>query len=250
MNDLSFITDNISLIIDIVIVCVIAIGIISGTVRGFIKTVFGLFRGLIAGIAAYFLTPAVTGFVKGTSFYSSLVDKTNDTLYETLKNFLESDPDKILARSEEINALLERFGSSTDFVKSEYERLVSEKIQDAALYLTQHTVSPACSALLTVLSFVVLFFAALILLHFVMKLFDGISKLPVINGLNKLLGAISGGILGCTVVFLIITVFETVLPFAAGPENTLTIKAIAEGSYLYALFTAVNPLGLLFALIA
>ena len=242
--------NNISLVIDIVIASVILAGIISGTVRGFIKTIFGLFRGIIAGIIAYLLTPIVASLIKATPFYTGLIDETKNGIYETVKSFLESDPDKFLAQSEEIAALLERFGSSVDFVKTEYDRLVSEKISDAALYLTEHIVSPACSALLTVLSFLVLFVAAFILLRFVIKIFDSISKLPIINGLNRLLGAISGGILGSSAVCLIITVFEVILPFAAGDQNTVTIKTIAESSYLYALFTAVNPLGLLFALIA
>ncbi|MBE6622912.1 MAG: CvpA family protein [Ruminococcaceae bacterium] len=242
--------NNIPLIIDIIIAAVILIGIISGTARGFIKTVFGLFRGIIACIISYFLTPVAANFIKETAFYSAFVDKTKNGIYETVRNFLESDPDKLLNQSAEINALFERFGSSVDFIKNEYERLVSEKISDAALYLTEHIVSPACSVLLAVLTFLVLFAFSLLLLYFVMKIFDGISKLPVLNGFNKLLGAISGGILGCFVVFIIITVFEAILPFAAGAQNTLTIKSIAESSYLYALFTAINPLGLLFALIA
>lgn len=242
--------NNIPLIIDIIIAAVILVGMISGAIRGFIKTVFGLFKGIIACIVSYILTPFLTNYIKGTAIYSDFVDKTKNGIYETVRNFLESDPEKLLNQSSETNALFERFGSSVDFIKNEYERLVSEKISDAALYVTEHIVSPACSALLTVLSFLALFVLSLILLYFVMKIFDGISKLPVISGFNKLFGAISGGILGCFVVFIIITVFEAILPFAAGSQNTLTIKSIAESSCLYALFTAINPLGLLFALIA
>lgn len=241
---------NISMIIDIVIAAVILIGIIIGLVRGFIKTVFGFFHSIASGVAAYFCTPIVTGYIKSTVFYKNIVSKTEASFYETVKNFLESDPEKILPQTEEISAFFERFGKTSDFIKTEYERLEAGKISDAANAVTEYIVSPACSALLTVLTFLVLFGVAFLLLRFVMKIFDGMTKLPVLHGINMLLGAVLGGIIGCAIVFLVITVFEAALPFVAGTQNTLTIQSIAEGSYLYRIFTAVNPFGLLFVLIA
>lgn len=242
--------NNISLplVIDIVIAAVILVFAIVGIAKGFVKTVFDFFHGIAAGAVAYLLTPTITGLIKKTSFYTGLVEKTKDAFYETVKSFLESDPEKLV--SGEFSAFFERFGISRDFIFSEYERLVSEKLPEAALSITENVVSPALSVLLTVVSFLLLFVLAIIVLRLVLKLFNGISNLPVIKGFNKLLGGIAGGILGCIAVFLIITAFEAILPFAAGTTATITVKEIAEGSYLYGIFTAINPLTLLFALIA
>ncbi len=242
--------DNISLYIDIAIAVILLLGVIIGAKRGFVKTLFGFCHGIASGIIAYLLTPTVSSFLKGTDIYLSLVEKAKASLYGAVSSFLESNPEKLLSENSHINALFERFGSSAEFIREEYERLMAEKISNAATQLTEYIVAPACSVLLTVVCFLVLFIVALILLYFIMKIFDGLSKLPVLKAFNRLFGGILGGALGCACVFLLITAFEAALPFAVGVDETLTVKTVAEGSYLYRIFTAVNPIALLIALIS
>lgn len=242
--------DNISLYIDIAIAVVILLGIIIGAHKGFVKTVFGFCHGIASGVVAYLLTPTVTTFVKGTEFYLSLVEKAKGSVYGAVSTFLDSEPEKLLTENPHINSLFERFGSTADFILEEYKRLAAENVTDAATHITEYIVAPACSVLLTVVCFLLLFIVALILLYFIMKIFDGLSKLPVLKAFNRLFGAVLGGAIGCIAVFLLITAFEAALPFAVGADETLTVKTVAEGSYLYRIFTAVNPVALLIALIS
>ena len=101
--------NNIPLIIDISIVCIVLTFAIIGIVKGFVRTIFDFFHSAASAAIAYLLTPTVTGFIKKTEIYESLVEKAKNSFYDTIKGFLENDPEKLLSDSADVNAFFERF---------------------------------------------------------------------------------------------------------------------------------------------
>lgn len=184
-------------------VMVLLIAYISiGYHKGLIKTVISMFAVVIALIVASVTSPYLSGVLQKTdglyhyieksvdsaiSIDDSINEKTDQTtaihnlpLPDTIKNSL------VINNNKEIYDLLDI---------NSFENYISAYI--------------ACMILKSI-SFIIIFITVLILLRIIAQVLDLVSKLPIINGLNKLGGAVIGlfhGLVILWVLCIVLTMF-------------------------------------------
>ncbi len=92
--------------------------------------------------------------------------------------------------------------------------------------ITDSMVKPVLLVPMRALIFLILFVIILLILNLAAKMFKGINHIPLVGGINKLLGAVAGFAQGAVVIFLV-CIFVQVVISLSGNEliflNTMTI---------------------------
>jgi len=190
--------------LEILVIVIIAGYTLNGRRRGLIKTVFTLFSTIIALLLTMWLSPMVNKEVqkneKIMSFVNNKVEKvvefgkTNDKTSEQM-NFI----DKLFLPGPIKNALKE---NNTGDV---YAAMAVNSFEE---YITG-TIS---RIIINAGVFIIVMLLVMIILGIISKALDIISKLPLINGLNKTAGLFAGLIHGIVIAwigFIILTMFSS-----------------------------------------
>ena len=165
-------------------VLIVAVCVFSGLRRGFVKTAYDMCGILFGVILTVLISPAVASLMKNNvKIYDSIHSRIEE---HVSVNFNLSDnklvdyinesslPDKVG------DFLLEGGKSITDAAQGSIEK-VNDKMADK---LTDMVING--------IAFIITLIVVLILLAVAFFLLDLVSKLPVINGLNKTLGIAAG----------------------------------------------------------
>lgn len=190
--------------LEILVIVIIAGYTLNGRRRGFIKTVFTLFSTIIALLLTMWISPMVNKEVqkneKIMGFVNNKVEKvvdfgkSNDKTSEQM-NFI----DKLFLPGPIKNALKE---NNTGDV---YAAMAVNSFED---YITG-TIS---RIIINAAVFIIVMLLVRIILGIISKALDIISKLPIINGLNKTAGLLAGllhGIVIAWIGFIILTMFSS-----------------------------------------
>ncbi|MDK2809052.1 MAG: hypothetical protein PWP24_1789 [Clostridiales bacterium] len=147
-----------------------------GKREGFIRTVFGMFSFILALLAASVLGPGV-----------STVIKSNEKIIPYLSQKVEGDS---LTLPDIIKASLDKNQTSESFTK-----LAVEKSED-------YIKAQLANWMVNAVAYIVVFVLVLILLWYLSHTLNIISKLPVINGLNKTAGFFVGILRGFVTIWM------------------------------------------------
>lgn len=235
-------------IVDIIIAILLLVSVLLGYRRGFVKTVFSCFSVVIALVIAALLGSHVGSFIKESDIYDDMTKDVRQELYGFFEKTMEEgidNADELDRKLDESPAIksLERLGVDVDALFESYKLAVSDGAGNvrslAVKIVTQKVMSALANALGTLITFVV----ALIVLKLLSKLLDGVSKLPVLNSINKIAGIAAGAILGILGVFSACMALEILLPYI--PENPIVYMGMEENTVLYRLFVNLNPVLLL-----
>ncbi|MBB2184597.1 CvpA family protein [Lachnospiraceae bacterium MD1] len=186
----------------LIIVIILAVNTLIGLKVGFIKTVFSLFSMLLAITLTTWISPLVNDFMRGN-------DKIYNTITSKVDQFLSMEEEEVKS-NEEIETIegLRLPQSLKDSLiennnKEIYKALAIDNFKD---YINNYLAGVIVNAL----SFVITFFVIMAFLWALCIALDLISKLPLLNGVNKTAGLLAGLLHGLVIVwvfFLIITVF-------------------------------------------
>jgi uncharacterized membrane protein required for colicin V production len=190
--------------LEILVIVIIAGYTLNGRRRGFIKTVFTLFSTIIALLLTMWISPMVNKEVqkneKVMTFVNNKVEKVvdfgkkNDKTSEQM-NFI----DKLFLPGPIKNALKE---NNTGDV---YTAMAVNSFEE---YITG-TIS---RIIINAAVFIIVMLLVMIILGIISSALDIISKLPLINGLNKTAGLLVGllhGIIITWIGFILLTMFSS-----------------------------------------
>lgn len=188
----------------ILVIVILAGYTLNGRRRGFIKTVFTLFSTIIALLLTMWISPMVNKEIqkneKIMNFVNNKVEKvvdfskTNDKTSEQM-NFI----DKLFLPAPIKNTLKE---NNTGDV------YVAMAVDNFNEYIT----GSISRIIINAAVFILVMLIVMITLGILSKTLDIISKLPIINGLNKTAGLLAGFIHGIIIVwigFIILTMFSS-----------------------------------------
>ena len=178
---------------------VLAIILVNGLIgmrKGLIKVVFSMVSMFLAMVLTALISPTVTGMLSN-----------NDTIYTYVSDKVEQMVD---ANEEQVDSSNEdSFIENLRLPKSIKENLVENRDKGMSNFKGYITESIS-KIILKAAGFVLTFIVSLILIWVLSKVLDIISKLPVLNQINKSAGLIAGLVHGLILVwifFAIITVF-------------------------------------------
>lgn len=183
----------------------LAVSLYIGYRRGFIKEVVSTFILLLAMGLVWVINPYVSHFVKeNTAVYTSVQEGCRELVGSL------SGEESALDSSEQ-EALIQNL-ALPEFMKKELEENNTSEIYK---YLSvdsfvDYVAEYLSRSIINGISFIVSFILASILVRMLAYALDILSKLPIINGVNKIAGAILGitkGLLFVWIAFLLLTIF-------------------------------------------
>ena len=186
----------------LIAVLVILIGaVFIGYRRGFVRIAFSLVAMLLTIVLVSLATPHVTSFLKDhTGVYESLTEKCTQAVQLSAQKNAEEQQDSLKGEQEVsgiqlpalwVDQILEKTGSSIDHALEESGayRAVGEYLADW---------------ILRGIAFFVAFILVSIVLRLVVGLLDILTKLPVIKGVNHLLGGAAGLLQGLLIIWMLL----------------------------------------------
>ncbi len=183
-------------ILDIAVIAIIAFFAVKAYRGGFVLSCLSFLPSLCALIVTYLFQPVLSKFIRSTEFYINL--KTSIGNFLSIDNVISNSA--MQAQSEIINNM-----NIPDFLKSTlmennnpviYNILNVESIGD---YITGFI----ANIFINIVTMVLLFVVTSIVVKIIIKTLNSVSKLPVVNSLNKFAGLLVGFIQGAVIVWVI-----------------------------------------------
>ncbi len=238
-------------ILDGIVALIIAIFIIVFAKKGFSKAFFGLLSGVIAVAVAIVLSGPVGTFVSEKWVAPALSGFVEETLSESAKDYSENvygeekDTNELNEKDYEgvidsISGKIEAFMSVVGISKENLKEIYADAAASAEgklKYFANHLTETVALGLSKILSFVVIFIAAILILKLLSVIFDGLFKLPVLKQFNTLGGAAIGAVFGALAVIILIFGLKLVMPNLTDSNgNAIITTEHIEDSYLFEIF--------------
>jgi len=227
----------VSLAIDIILAIIIILPVILGIKRGFVKTVMGLVSVLIAICASYILTPYLSPLCRDKivepymrtpveSQIESMLDASGETFdTESLENLSEI-PDVVKNICDTFGIDIQDIKSNEEIDKQSPDQSISDHITELILSRTAY-----------IIAFISVFIAAAIVLRIITIILCAICKMPILNSINRIAGAVFGFCFGGISAFVIAKLLILLLPtlvsvnpelFGGAAEQSVLLKLIGN----------------------
>lgn len=224
------------------VIVFLLIMLIIGIKKGLIKMVFSVVSIIAAIVLAIVLCPYVSGYIKNkTPIYSIVREKTSIFVENAFLKMEES-----AGESKKIEEL-----PLPKVLKDQLIQNNNDKMYDVlgAKNIGEYVSEYVSNVLIKVIAFCIIFIAALIIIKILVYTMNLISsKMPLVNGLNRLLG----GLLGLIEGFIILWLLCLVVTAGAGSEwgqkltelinNSTFLSFIYNNNYLMRVLTEVLKL--------
>jgi len=194
----------------IIIVLVLAAYTIHGYQKGMLRILFSLFSLLLTIIFVAWATPYIGEFLKeNTKVYQTIEEKCEQSVRTKMQA-------KITEESEQQKGILENYGIVLP--KSIEETLLGKAQSESDNVLETNGIYEEMAKKITdfIINGIAFFLALIIcviLMHFLEGVIDIVSKIPILKGVNKILGIIAGLLQGLIMVWLffyLVTIFQNV----------------------------------------
>ena len=212
----------------IAVLALIAAACIMGFRKGFVKEIVSVFFMLISFILVWAVNPYVNTFVKEyTPVYDTIQDKCQTMVSEQIGN-------KKTLDKEEQNQVMENM-ELPDLLKN---ALVENNTAETYRYLAVSTFTEYISDSLAVMavngiSFLISFVLSAAVIKLLGFILNVLTKLPVINGINKIAGAAVGGIKCIIFIWIAFLVLTLLCNTTLGQQGMALIQQDAFLNFLY-----------------
>lgn len=230
----------------IAVLALIAAACIMGFRKGFVKEIVSVFFMLISFLLVWAVNPYVNTFVKEyTPVYDTIQDKCQTLVSEQIGN-------KKTLDKEEQNQVMENM-ELPDLLKN---ALVENNTAETYRYLAVSTFTEYISDSLAVMavngiSFLISFVLSAAVIKLLGFILNVLTKLPVINGINKIAGAAVGGIKCIIFIWIAFLVLTLLCNTTLGQQGMALIQQDAFLNFLYSqnvfvkvfmsVFTVIEP---------
>lgn len=229
-----------SLAIDILFAAILLISIIVAWNRGFVQTIVSFLGFLAAGAISLFASSRVAGYL-----YHMVIEQ---PLYESIyKKVLELVPSgEIIGSVQDIGSLLpDAVRKLFDLAAVQAGERIGQTLTGTAdtvsRTLLDTLVAPLVLALLNMVVFFVLFWLLMVIVNILTAALGRVTKLPVLNGVNRVLGGVVGavnGVLLCMITAALLSLYATVTQDASSWVNTEVLRSTVLASF----FVVNNPI--------
>ncbi len=197
--------------------------------KGLIKIVLSLVITVVAFVLAMILTVPFETFIKNNT---KIYDSVNHNMEEYVSIYV---PEEMDIASNDIQKQTIQGLELPDTIK---DKLIKDNTADIKLNMGTKTFSEYIAISLTdilveSLSVIVLFIVIRIILRIIVSIFDLVSMLPVINGINRSLGGIAGLVEGIIVIWFVCIVITACGSTETGEQILSVISSNNILSFIY-----------------
>lgn len=231
-----------SLAIDIVVLIVAVIIILTSAKRGLIRAFMGLVSSVASFIAAYAFTPVLADYIRENYVLERITGNISETLkgwsFDTASDLYNLDR-LLTSGNKDFSNVLDRYGVGLNEIADRLRGLIGVP-ETEVNSVAGEIASPTSTILSTVIAFLLIFVASFLVLSIVTWILDAIFKLPVLSGINKLLGTVFGVIEAIFVAY-ILSIGISVLMGALGVISPGTFGSdVVENSLICKFFVEHN----------
>lgn len=192
------------IIIDLIFVLIVAISSIIGYKRGIIKMLFPMIALIICVILTGIISRPVGDYIyEKTSISSNVREKVSSKIkldIDDSSDISNTDENKALDKIHLPEVIREKIKENNNY--TQYAILKVENFNDYVIeYITK--------LIINIMGYIISFILILIVLRVIIKLLDIVCKIPLVGGVNKLLGLVAGLIIGIIIAW-IVTLFLSV----------------------------------------
>lgn len=219
--------------VNIFFILIIAISVLEGVHRGFLHSAFSLGSLFLSVITAYLLYPVV-----------AVAFKANDTIFRFLLYYTEG-AEKI-ASFENSRLLVHQLTSSelttiisTSSVSEPFSTLIRQNVEagifsaDGLQTIGEYFNMTMVSAVLNILSFVLIYVVARIVYSFVLGAVNYTVRFPELRQYDRTAGALFGGLRGVMTCFLIVMVIPVLFLFIPVDKITEYFQSSSMGMFFF-----------------
>ncbi len=195
-------------VLTIIVIIIFAISILRGYRRGFIKSLASLASVILSIVLVHFASPYVTDFLRdNTPVYGYIVEKCEKAFQDFIAGQSGTDSAAPLRQDD----VIDRMTLPTVLKDLLKENNTPEYYTElAARTFTEYIPRYMANLILTIISFVATWILVIAVIWIAVAVLNLMAELPVIHGINQVLGIFLGfvqGLLFVWVGFLFITVF-------------------------------------------
>jgi len=232
-----------NLIFDAVIAVSVLLSVIMGAKRGFIKSVMGVCTLIAALFVAYAFTPPAAQIIGQQKFIRDI----SVSIADTVKSLASND-----SGSYDLNRLYEDMPDAFTQILTRYGMDIGELTKEvppdpnadaAALErLADLIAGPAAAAISSVLAFLALFVASVVILKILTWILDTVFQLPVLKTANTMLGFLFGVVAGVMWACVLSSLSVTLIRAMSSISPDLFNETVIENSVVLKFFSNLNPL--------
>lgn len=197
--------------------------VLEGYHRGFVKIILSLVATLVSFLLAIVLTDPIANLVKQSDIYENLKASVSETICQGLaeEGVDIQDIEDLVSRVELPGALSEPIAETViESLTQDFQELS----QVDAASLTSVMVEKIADFLLELIIFLILFILISLVVRLIIMVADFVTKIPGLNLLNHILGAVFGAIQG----ILLIWIASMILTVFASTEFGMQILAVVS----------------------
>ncbi len=205
--------DILPFVIDGILVLIFAATVLDGRRKGFFKTMFSLVATAVSLLIAYEYSAPIAewaneAFVRNAAV-NVLAESISSHLSSGTQAVLDAIPDYITEAAQvtgtSVSGVISDIGSSFDAVQA------AEKIYGGIYSVIVYPI-------LYIIAFIAVYAVSNAVLSFGIKFLNNIFRLPVLKGLNKLLGGVLGALKGLVIVAILSMTLVIIEPIVSPEE--------------------------------
>ena len=223
-----------ALFLDLALLAILVIAVVVAAKRGFLATILKL-CGTALALAVSWL--AATGFsdtVFNTFFKNNLIEQTSQMISEGGQVSIQAVVDKLAAFLPD--SLVEHLIGGGE----QLQGILDSDTPGIATQVVDQIIAPLFLPIISVVVFFVSFAVVSVLIGFLASALTNVNHSPIMGGLNRTLGIVTGVVLGVVYILLALCALWAVIVIT-GNELPYFNNETLSGSLFYQFFSRYNP---------
>ena len=226
-----------SLVMDLAVVLIVVWQVHRGYHNGLMRTLIECLSWVAAAVLAVMISYSISGTIYEMFFAGRVTEAVTNAILEagSPETFAGSLEQTLASLPEAVRAAAEFLLDGVDL-----SAVTSAQAAELAQTVTDSIVRPLITSAIQLISFRILFVLGLIVRHVVAVAFGMFNTIPLVGGINRLLGGVFGLAKAAAILFILTAALQLYFGFGS-PSGVLTPEAV-HGSFLTEIFYDNNPL--------
>lgn len=217
--------------VDVIIAIILIYNLFKGFTKGFVRSIAGLLGYFVCIVIAKIYYKSVAIYI--STEYKWFLDLKTSISNRIISSFSSSSSSGQLA-SEGSDPLVLNSLNLPSNIKGDFLGFFTElRGMKSGVSSAERFADYFSSFILNGLAFLLIFLVCLIIIMLAAKILDSFVKLPLFKQVNQLSGILFGGIKGCLIVYLIMTVVVFTSPIMSATALMDGIRTSILGDFFY-----------------
>ena len=225
-----------SILMDLAVALILIWQIRRGYHNGLMRTLIECLSWLAAAVLAGMISYTISGTIYDMFFGGRITEIITNAILES-----GSPEDFAAALERALVSMPEVVRSAAELLlgKVDLSAVTSAQAAELAQTVADSIVRPLITSAIQLVSFLILFAVGLMVLHIVAIGFGAFNAIPLVGGINRLLGGAFGLVKASAILFILMSVLQFYFLYGT-PSELLTPSAVQE-SFLAEIFYDNNP---------